>query len=298
MKIIGTGLTGLVGSRITQLLTNYEFEDISRKNGVDVQVKEQVFNVIGNSPANIVLHLAAFTKVDDAEVQKELGEQSDVWKINVLGTKNIIEACEKYNKKLIYFSSDMVFPGKKEPPEKYLEDENTNPVGFYAKTKEEAEKLVEQSSCPWLILRIAYPYRASFEKKEYVRVFKELLEAGKQIKAVTNHYFTPTFIDDIPNVLEFILREDVKGKLHAVGSEIVTPYDVATKIAKVFNLDSGLIGETTREEFFKGKAPRAYNLSLNNDKIVKFGISMTDFSEGLEKIKSQISKLDSCEINY
>jgi dTDP-4-dehydrorhamnose reductase len=289
MKIIGTGLLGLVGSRILELLDKHQFQNISRQNGVDIQVKEQVFDAIGNSSANTVLHLAAFTKVDDAEEEKDLGEQSEAWKINVFGTQNVLEACEKYNKKLVYFSSDMVFPGTKEPPDKYLEDDETGAVGFYAKTKEEAEKLIEKASCPWLILRIGYPYRANFEKKDYVRVLKELLESGKPINAVSDHYFTPTFIDDIASVLELIFKENLTGKLHVVGGEIVTPHDVAIKIAKAFNLDLNLIGKTTRNSYFKDKAPRAYNLSLNNDKIEKLGIQMTSFSEGLEKIKTQIN---------
>jgi dTDP-4-dehydrorhamnose reductase len=287
-KIIGSGLSGLVGSRIVELLGDYEFQNLSRQTGVDVFVKDQVFEAIGNSSANTVLHLAAFTRVDDAEKEKELGEESLAWKINVLGTKNVIEACEKYNKKIIYFSTDMVFPGTKKLPEKYLEEDKTGAVGFYPQTKEVAEKLFEKASCSWLILRIAYPYRSGFEKKDYVRIFKELLENEKQIKAVSDHYFTPTFIDDIPLAIRLAVEEGLIGKLHVVGDEVVSPFIAAKKIAKVFGLNEGLVGETTREEFFKDKAPRAYNLSLNNDKIVKLGIQMTGFEEGLNRIKSQL----------
>jgi len=289
MKILGTGLTGLVGSRIVKLLNNFEFQNLSRKAGFDILDRRQVFEAIGSSPANTVLHLAAFTNVDEAENQKDLKENSIAWKINVLGTKNVLEACEKYNKKIVYFSTDMVFSGEKKLPEKYEEEDERGAVGFYAKTKEEAEKLVENALCPFVILRIAYPYRASFEKEEYVRVFKRLLENGIKIKAVTDHYFTPTFIDDIALAISLIIKEDLKGKFHLTGEEIVSPFDAAVKIAKVFNLDKNLIEKTTKEEFFKDKAPRAYNLSLNNGKIVKLGIKLTGFEEGLEKIKTQLN---------
>ncbi len=288
MKILGTGLTGLVGSRIVELLKDFEFESLNRRNGIDITIKEQVIKAVGNSSSNTVLHLAAFTKVDDAEKEKHLEKQSNAWKINVLGTKNVIEACQKFNKKIIYFSTDMVFSGEKNLPEKYKEEETTNAIGFYAKTKEEAEKLVENASCPWVILRIAYPYRANFEKEEYVRVFKRLLESKKRITAVADHHFTPTFIDDLPLVINLIIKNNLIGKYHAVGEEIISPYDAVIKIAKVFNLNKELIEKTTRNEFFKDKAPRAYNLSLNNDKIEKLGIKMTSFEEALEKIKIQL----------
>jgi len=179
----------------------------------------------------------------------------------------------------------MVFPGTKELPGKYSEDDQTGPVGFYAETKAEAEKLIENAMCPWVIFRIAYPYRANFEKKEYVRVLKSLLEQGREVKAVSDHYFTPTFIDDIAPVITLIIENDLKGKLHVTGEEAVSPFEVAIKIAKVFNLNEELIKKTTREKYFKNKAPRAYNLSLNNDKIVKLGAKFHSFSEGLEEIK-------------
>ena len=289
MKILATGLNGLVGSRFSELLKDkYEFENLSRQSGVDVTNKDQVFSAITDSSSNIIFHLAAFTNVDVSEEEKNLGTESIAWRINVEGTKNVLEACEKTNKKIVHFSTDMVFPGTKDLPGKYLEEDEIKPVGFYAETKAEAERLIEKATCPWLILRIAYPYRANFEKKEYVRSFKSLLEQGKEIRAVSDHYFTPTFIDDLAMVIDLIIEKDLKGKLHATGDEIVSPYDVAVKIAKTFNLNEKLILKTTREEFFANRAPRAYNLALNNDKIGKLGLKLHSFSEGLEEIKKQL----------
>ena len=290
MKIIGTGLSGLVGSRIVELLSaNYEFEDVSRKTGTDVLNADGVYERLQKSESSVVLHLAAYTNVDEAEKEKDLGEKSQAWKINVGGTENVLSACEKLNKKIIYISTDMVFPGTKELPDKYQEDDQRGPVGFYASTKYEAEKIIEKSKCPWIILRIAYPYRANFEKKEYVRVLKWLLEEGREINAVADHYFTPTFIDDLAPVLNTLIQEKATGKFHAGGTEAVSPYIAALKVAETFDLDKNLIRETTRAEFFKDRAPRAYNLSLKNDRIEKFGVRMRSFTQGLAEIKKQLA---------
>ena len=290
MKIIGTGLSGLVGSRIVELLSaNYEFEDVSRKTGTDVLNADGVYERLQKSESSVVLHLAAYTNVDEAEKEKDLGEKSQAWKINVGGTENVLSACEKLNKKIIYISTDMVFPGTKELPDKYQEDDQRGPVGFYASTKYEAEKLVEKAKCPWIILRIAYTYRANNEKKEYVRVLKWLLEEGREINAVADHYFTPTFIDDLAPVLNTLIQEKATGKFHAGGTEAVSPYIAALKVAETFDLDKNLIRETTRAEFFKDRAPRAYNLSLKNDRIEKFGVRMRSFTQGLAEIKKQLA---------
>ncbi len=289
MKIIGTGLSGLVGSRIVELLSpEFEFEDISRKTGTDITDKEAVLTRLQKSDAKFVVHMAAYTQVDEAEKDKDLKENSAAWKINVAGTRNVVEAAEKTGKHIVYVSTDMVFPGTKNRPERYSEEDETNPVGWYAITKAEAEKVVEQSSVPWTILRIAYPYRANFEKKEYVRIFKWLLEEKREIKAVADHFFTPTFIDDLSQVFSLIFKQNLTGIYHAGGHTSISPYEAALAVAKEFGLDASLVSKTTREEYFAGKAPRAFNLALNSDKIESLGVKMRGFEEGLREIKKQI----------
>lgn len=288
-KIVGTGLSGLVGSRIVELLSqDFEFEDISRKTGTDITDKDAVLARLQNTDATYVLHLAAYTNVDEAEKEKDLREQSAAWKINVEGTRNVVSACEATGKHLIHFSTDMVFPGTKELPERYSEEDVTGAVGWYAKTKEEAEKVVLSSKNPWTILRIAYPYRANFEKKEYIRIFKWLLEEGREIKAVADHYFTPTFIDDLADVLRLVFSKNLTGIYHAGGKDSVSPYDAANLVAETFGLRTDLIGKTTRSEYFAGKAPRAFNLSLNSARMESLGVTLRGLQEGLLEIKKQL----------
>lgn len=284
-NIIGTGLSGLVGSRVTELLSSkYTFEDLSRKTGVDITNAQRVKEKIAAFDSSYVLHFASYTQVDAAEVDRSEGYNSTAWKINVGGTRNVIAACEASGKPLIFFSTDMVFPGEKAIGQKYTEEENPEPVGWYATTKYHAEKLVMHAKVPWTIIRIAYPYRAAYEKKEYVRIFLSLLKEKKPITAVSDHYFTPTYIDDLSLVIRTAIEKKLTGIYHAVGDEIVSPYEVAIKVAHMWDLDETLITKTTREVYFKGGAPRGFNLSLNNDKIKKLGIHMRSFTEGLTEI--------------
>lgn len=290
-KIIGTGLSGMVGSRIVELLGDqFDFEDISRKTGTDISDKNAVLKRLENSDAKYVLHLAAYTNVDEAEKEKGLKEQSSAWKVNVEGTRNVMQAAAVTGKHIIHFSTDMVFPGDKPLPEKYVETDLRGPLGWYATTKFEAEKVVESAQIPWTILRIAYPYRAQYEKKEYVRIFLTLLQEGKSITAVGDHFFTPTFIDDVAFIVQTIFLQNLTGVFHITGDETVSPYFAAKKIAEVFALDSSLVSQTTRAEFFKDRAPRAFNLSLSSGRIKSLGITLHSFEEGLREIKKQIGQ--------
>jgi dTDP-4-dehydrorhamnose reductase len=290
-NIIGTGLSGLVGSRIVALLgSSYTFEDISRKTGTDIMDADAVLDRIAKSTSSVVLHLAAKTDVDGSESEKDLAQESDAWKINVEGTAHVVHACKQTGKRLIYISTDMVFSGDQELGEKYTEEDTPHPANYYAQTKFEAEKIIQTANVPFTILRIAYPYRANFGKKEYVRIFISLLSQEKPIQAVSDHYFTPTFIDDLPGVLDKVIQTNAEGIYHCVGDETVSPYIVAKKIAKACGFREDLITETTRSAFFLGRATRGFNLSLSNDRIKQLDVTLHSFSEGLQEIKEQIEK--------
>ncbi len=302
MKILGTGLTGLVGSRFVELLESvYEFSYINLKNGVDILDKKSVFDIISSSDANLVIHMAAKTNVDGCELDKQkdkdaLGSDDftkiisdkSAWAVNVLGTKNIIEACQKNNKKLIYVSTDFVFDGTKKS---YTEEDIPNPVNWYAKTKYEGEKLVQDSGLEYIIVRLAYPYRAFFERNDFVRGLISKLEKGEKLEMLTDHIMVPTFIDDIVNALDVLIQKEENGIFHVVGSQSITPHEASLKIAKEFDLDSKLISKTTRREYFAGKAPRPFCLNLKNDKISNLGVEMSSFDKGLIEIKHQIEKI-------
>ncbi len=286
MTILGTGLTGLIGSRIIELLSSvykFEFSD------TDITDEDSISERIENSNAPIVLHLAAKTDVDGCEKDKILGINGDAWKINVVGTRNVAEACKKSNKKLIYISTDFVFDGEKES--EYSEEDKPNPINWYATTKYEGEKIVQNSNLNWIIARLAYPYRANFQRKDFVRNLIRFFKNKEPLSMVTDHIMTPTFIDDVAFALDKLLKNNSKGIFHIVGSSFLSPYDAAIKIAEVFAFDKTLVRTTTRKDFFKDRAPRPFRLAIKNDKIQKLGIKMKTFEEGLNKIKDQISNL-------
>lgn len=289
-QIIGLGLNGLVGSRIEELLSDkYQFVNLSRSTGVDITNPESLVKIKDYKDANLVLHLAAKTDVDGCEADKSLNQQGEAWKINVEGAKNVAEICEETGKKMIYISTDFVFDGKKPIGESYSEQDLPSPINWYGHTKYEGEKVVEKSGVDYIILRISYPYRARFDaKKDFYRIILDRLQQGLDVKAVSDHIFCPTFIDDITYAIDALIKSDAKGVYHAVGDQSLDPYGAAIKIAEVFGLDTNLITKTTREEFFKDRAQRPFNLALTNDKIKLLGVEMKGFDEGLHAIKSQI----------
>lgn len=289
-QIIGLGLNGLIGSRIAELLSDkYNFVGLSRSTGVDITDPSSLIKIKDYPDANLVLNLAAKADVDGCEEDKGLGERGEAWKVNTEGSKNVAEICRESGKKLIYFSTDFVFDGRIGEDEKYDENELPNPINWYGKTKYEGERAVEQSGADYIILRLAYPYRANSDiKTDFFRTILENLKQHIEVKAVTDHIFCPTFIDDIVFAIESLIKNDSMGIYHIAGSESLTPYEATLKIAKVFDLPQDLIEQVTREDFFKGRAPRPFNLALKNAKIEQLGVKMKGFEEGLREIKKQL----------
>lgn len=287
-KIIGTGLSGLIGSRIVELLSDkYTFSDFSLNTGVDITNLAQIEEKIGNSEAEVVLHLAAFTDVDAASKQ-EGDKNGRCYQVNVLGTKNIISACKTSGKYLIHFSTDFVFDGKKRKP--YTEEDEPSPIEWYGKTKFWAEEEVKKGGINYAIVRLAFPFRAKFKQKEdLVRKIIKRLRDDSLPPMFTDQLITPTLIDDIVYALDIFIQKRPAGLYHLVGSTILSPYELACQVADCFGFDKKKIKKGSLIEFLKtDPRPRQRNLGLSNQKAKKeMGIKMKTVKEALQLIKLQ-----------
>lgn len=287
MNILGTGLSGLVGSRVVELLApKWNFQNLSLDTGVDITNRELVTQKIEASDSPWVLHFAAATDVDGCEKEKQLGENSVAWKVNVQATGYIVDACRKTNKKLLYISTDFVFDGTKA---EYTEEDIPTPLGWYGQTKYEGEKLVSSLEGNGLIVRIANPYRAvSPVKPDFVAKMLARMQKNEPIIAPGDQLFVPTFIDDIARALEVLIEQEASGIYHVVGDQALSPYESALTIARVFGIVDVHIEPTTFQKYFEGRAPRPFQAVLKHDKIAKFGVHMSTFEEGLNAIQMQL----------
>jgi len=291
-KIIGTGLSGLVGSRVVELLQDrFEFVNFSLETGVDLLNRENLSTTFSShQDADAILHLAAFTDTGAAWLQR--GDKSaPCYQVNVIGTQNILELAQKHNKYLINISTDFVFDGAADG--KYTEESVPNPIEWYGQTKYEAEKLISDSGVNFSTARLAFPYRAKFElKKDVVRKLIDGFKSGKLYPMFTDQLTTPTFIDDIARALEYFFINQPKGVFHVVGSSSQSPYQMAQMIADTFDFDKSLIKEGSLADFVAsqpaGSRPWQKNLSLSNQKIANLGIKMQTLSEGLQTFKTQL----------
>lgn len=283
MHVVGTGLSGLVGTRVTKLLsTSFTFTDLSRETGIDITDHKVVEEQIGNAQSDWIFHFAAYTNVQEAENQKNEGKESLAYKINVGATKDIADTCRKMRKHLLYISTDYIFDGSKE---EYSETDTGNPISYYGQTKYEGEEAVKALGNLGLVLRISTPYRAfPVGKIDFMHKILTFLKEGKTVTSPSDMWFCPTFIDDIAAVIPDLITGSHSGVVHIPAARPITPYQAAVTIAQTFQVPDPHIIEGSYDAYYENKAKAPKQARLRHDTIDKLGLSLHSFDEGIASI--------------
>lgn len=288
-RLFITGGSGLLGSKFGnirgekyELITTYHSNPGENSILFDLTDEKDVYRKITSLNPDAVIHGAALTDVDYCE-----DHRSEAWDVNAQGTENIVKSCEKTESKLIYVSTDFVFNGKKGM---YAEEDETDPLGYYAYTKLKGEEFVQNSDLNYAIARVSVLY-GWHRKMNYVTWVIDQLKNGNPINIVTDQYNSPTLADNAAEAIIKMFEKDVKGIYHTAGSERVSRYDFARNIAEVFSLNQDLIRPISSDDLIQ-KALRPRDSSLSVEKIQKdLDIKMLNTKEGLERMKKEDEKV-------
>lgn len=259
IPVLGTGLSGLVGSKVVELLSDtYEFSNLDLSVGVDILDEQAVDQALANSPAQVVLHCAAYTNLNEAE--KQAGDTSGlVYQVNVVGTQNIARACQKYGKHLIHLSTSYVFDGQQSTA--YTEEDQPHPIDWYAQTKLEAEQVVQEILPTATIFRIAFPYRQdTFEKKDIWHGIAEKLQSGHRGPFFADHFFTLTPVEWFAEIVRWAITTTPAGIFHATTDTVYTDLSLAQEVQQSLGLTGEL--ESSSVVAYNQTAQRRYAPSL------------------------------------
>ena len=238
MRLLITGSSGQLGTTLQDLLAkHYEIVCTTRhgnsNNTFNLNITNKIMlkEVLDATKPDLIINLAAMTNVDLCERDPSSAKQ-----INLLGVENI---CNLFNGKIIQISSDYVFDGKMGP---YSEDDNTNPISIYGKTKLLAEKVVLNHNDENIVLRtnVLYSYNSNTNAC-FVNWVVRSLKEKTQINVVNDQYNNPTWTKSISRVILLCIQKKISGLYHWGDRDILSRYQFSQKIAKIFNLDKSLI---------------------------------------------------------
>ena len=269
IKILLIGKNGQIGSAIKKKLNkiNRNIICLSKKE-LNLENLLSIEKKLNRIKPEIIINAAAYTKVNDAERNKNL-----CYKINALSIKKIARWVYKNNSFLVHYSTDYVFSGKNKKP--WKENDKTKPINVYGKSKLAGEKFIISSKCKYLILRVSWVYAdngENFPKK----IIKKIKNENK-IFVVNDQIGTPNHADFISEITIKIIKKIIKEPL--INPKILnlsarghtTYYKFAKKIYEKLKKkykQCNIIPITTNK--LSGKIKRPLNSKLDISMLEKF----------------------------
>ncbi|MCK9474634.1 MAG: SDR family oxidoreductase [Candidatus Muirbacterium halophilum] len=271
MNIIITGCKGLLGSELSHLFCdNHNVFGIDLPE-FDISDKKSIESFIINKKADIVINCAAMTNVDLCESKK-----NDAFKANSLGVNVLANLCEKYNVKLVHYSTDYIFDGNKGL---YYINDIPNPINYYGASKLYGEfEIIKRKNLEWLIIRTNVLY-GSMGEANFINWLNNSLVNNKKVNIIDDQFNNPCFIDDLVDFTEFVIDKNLWNNIfHAGSKDYMNRFDFALKFAQIMNYDKKLISSVKTKDFNQ-KATRPLKGGLDikeTEKLTGFKFNLTE----------------------
>lgn len=272
MKILITGAGGQLGYDLIRVLGPVHEVTAWRRDQLDVSDEKKVMDILHRERPDVVIHAAAYTNVDMAEVETELAYQ-----VNAMGPLHIAKACEQIGAKLVYVSTDYVFDGTKGFP--YDEADTTNPNNVYGRSKLLGEKFVRMTCTKHFIVRTSWLYGT--KGTNFVTKILEKAQAGGPLSIVDDQFGSPTYCLDLAVFIGELIETDRYSIYHASNQGSCSRYEFAFEILKYSQMDHvPLVPVPT--DLFPLPAPRPMYSAFGHKAIVGNGFTpMRDWRSAL-----------------
>ena len=300
-KVLITGVNGQLGYDFVRQLAyvnkiNNVYYDQDKyivyspvRSEFDITNKENVLSYCKKINPDFIIHCAAYTQVDQAEIDKDMA-----YLVNYEGTKNICEAAKACDSTVVFFSTDYVFDGLKNG--EYSELDKPNPQSVYGMTKFLAEKEVAKLD-KYIIARVSWLY--GINGKNFVKTMLTLADKGvKEVNVVNDQVGSPTYTKDVAYAVEKLMdrcdRTEDYGIYHVTNECAISWAGFAKEIFSINDLDVN-VNNITTEEYNKNQnkviAPRPLNSRLSKSKLYELGIDMPDWDNALKRYNNELKKV-------
>lgn len=263
MKLLITGASGQLGSSLRYYIKHH-FNNIDcltpDRNELDVSNFLSVKNYFAGNNVDAVVHAAAYTAVDLAEMHSD-----ECLAVNAKGTGFIIDVCKENNIFCIYISTDYVFDGRKK--DAYFPTDDPNPISLYGKSKLLGEKYTLKYSNS-LIIRTSWLFGKNGHN--FVNAITKNAKKSSLIKVVSDQEGCPTYADDLSKLIVECLFKRPHGIIHATNVGKCTRSDFARKIIELQNLDCSVQDVLSNE--YISAAARPHNSVLDTSCLDDLGI--------------------------
>ncbi len=191
------------------------------KGEMDVTAEDLVRSKMRQIDPDAILHTAAFTRVDEAETNREKS-----FRINAEGARIVAEAATACRASLLYYSTDYVFSGQRSIP--YQESDLPEPVNYYGLTKLQGEREI-QALCPaHLIIRTSWLFGEGGDN--FVCTIARAARKQVELKVVEDQRGKPTWTSDLADTSLALVEDERRGVYHVTNSGHCSWFELASEI--------------------------------------------------------------------
>jgi len=286
MKYLISGAGGQLGREWVRILDESVHGDeftALKHSDFDITDQDSVKKNLKHEKPDVLINCAAYTDVDGAENDRE---KADL--INHIAIKNLAAECADAGIKLVHYSTDYVFPGKKEDeqiyPDGYPEDAETGPVNIYGKTKLAGEEALKRGTNNYLLIRVSWLCGSS--GKNFVKTMLRLGSERNEVSVVDDQIGSPAFTFDVAEKTRKLVQIGKTGTYHISSDGKITWADFAEVIFSEAGLDV-TVNRVTSEEFKTVAKRPAFSL-LSKRKIVDEGLMPVPWKSGLSDLLKRL----------
>ena len=282
MRILVTGVSGQLGHDLAEelLARGHDVTGLSSKD-MNLLDPAAVKLYLTAAAPEAVIHCAAYTAVDRAEDDTET-----CLAVNYLGTKAIAETCAEIGCKLLFISTDYVFPGIGERP--WEPDDETDPLNTYGRSKLLGEEAVRAATKKHYIVRISWLYGVN--GKNFVKTMLRLGAEKNEIRVVNDQIGSPTYSRDLSVLLADMIDTDSYGTYHASNEGFCSWYEFACSIIQKAGLPARVVPIPSSE--YPTRARRPMNSRMSKDKLTTCGFRrLPPWDDALARFLSELKEI-------
>ena len=272
MKVLVTGASGQLAHAIRLVWSDHDLI-LPEEAVLDLSKQAAIHAVVSETRPDVVVNCGAFTQVDRCEAEADLAHL-----INATAVGWLAEACEAQQALLIQISTDYVFDGTGTRP--YREDDPTNPVSVYGRTKLEGERQAARCS-RHLIARTSWLYDAW--GKNFLNTMLNAAAQGRSLRVVADQRGAPTTCRALARQLKVAAEQSWHGTVHTTCAGETTWHGFAQAIFKAKGIAVDLSPCTTADYPTPARRP-AYSV-LDGTHRRSLGTDlMPDWLDGLMEV--------------
>ena len=287
--LVVTGASGLLGASVLRSAVEFGWETVGlchqhvirdpamQVARVDLTDDSATRKLLFDLRPDAIVHCAAATNVDWCEDNPKQAEA-----INVHATAVLAETAATLNARFMYVSTDSVFDGKRGG---YVETDEPAPLNVYARSKLAGERETRRRHPSGMVVRVSiYGWNAQNKDSLAEWVLRRLGE-GRDVPGFTDVFFTPILVNALVPVLFAMLQQELTGLYHVAGSERISKFEFARRVAATFGFDPARVTPCQVKDM-NLRAARPLDVSLNTGKIgMALRRSMPGVDSGLNEFR-------------